>query len=65
MRDLKAIADKIDLLNNRLEQENAKMKTAIILLTDAVDEIIQYIVADQEVIERVKTANKAARLTVT
>lgn len=62
---LKAIADQIDALNTRLEEENARLRAAIILLTAAVDVILPQIVGDKEVIERARAANEAARLAVT
>jgi hypothetical protein len=63
--ELKALADQLDRLNERLERENAKMRAAIVLLTDVVDEILPYVVTDTDVIDRAKAANHAARATVT
>lgn len=58
---LKTIADQIDALNRRLEAENAKLRTAIVLLTDAVDALLSSVAMNETAIERVRAANEAAR----
>lgn len=62
--ELKAIADQLDMLNARLEAENKRLKAAILLLTECVDEILPYVITDADVISRARAANEAARLTV-
>lgn len=62
---LKMLADQLDQLNERLERENEKLKQAIVLLTEAVDQILPYVVTDLHVIEHARQANEAARRTVT
>lgn len=65
VRELKAIADRLDQLNMRLEAENARFREAILLLTEAVDTILaSYVAADQESIERARAANEAAKRTL-
>lgn len=62
--ELKALADQLDAINMKLEAENTKMKAAILLLTNAVDDILPFVTADEAVIERARCANEAARRTV-
>lgn len=62
--ELKKLADQLDALNSRLEEENRKIKAAIIALADAVDELLESVEADPVVIERAREANRVARLAV-
>lgn len=64
LHNLKAIAEQMDELRARYERENARMRTAIILLTDVVDEILPFVVTDEAVIARARAANQAARATI-
>lgn len=61
---LHRLADELEKLNVKLEAENAKMRGAILLLVDAVDAILPFVVTDAQAIERARRANEAARLTV-
>lgn len=61
---LKHITRQLEELNQRLETENARFREAILLLTEAVDAILPYVVTDQAVIEHARAANEAARRTI-
>lgn len=61
VRRLKEIADQLDALNAKLEEENRRLKEAIILLSDAVAAILPVVTADEAAIGRARAANEAAR----
>lgn len=58
------VTDRISKLNEQLDARNRQMRTAIMLLTDAVDQVIPSIDSTPSVIEQLKKANKAAKTAI-
>jgi hypothetical protein len=58
------VTDRVTKLNDRLDAENHQMRTAIILLTDVVDQIIPLVQATPETVAQLKKANNAAKMAV-
>lgn len=61
---LEDLARELEALNDKLEEENKKIRAAIIALADAVDELLLSVEAAPDVIARAKEANRVARLAV-
>lgn len=58
------LADRLARLNERLDGENRQLRTAIMLLTDVVDQIIPLVSAPPHVVAELKKANNAAKMAV-
>lgn len=58
------LADRLSKLNDKLDGENRQMRTAILLLTDQVDDCLPFITATPDMIAKLKKANNSAKLAV-
>jgi hypothetical protein len=58
------LADRLARLNERLDGENRQLRTAIMLLTDVVDQIIPLVSAPHHIVAELKKANNAAKMAV-
>lgn len=58
------LADRLSKLNEKLDGENRQMRTAILLLTDVVDQILPLVNAPPQTIAQLKKVNNAAKMAV-
>lgn len=58
------LADRLSKLNEKLDGENRQMRTAILLLTDVVDQVSPLINAPPQTIAQLKKVNNAAKMAV-
>lgn len=58
------LADRLSRLNEKLDGENRQMRTAILLLTDVVDQVSPLINAPPQTIAQLKKVNNAAKMAV-
>jgi hypothetical protein len=58
------LADRLSRLNEKLDGENRQMRTAILLLTDVVDQVTPLVSAPPQTIAQLKKINNAAKMAV-
>ena len=58
------LADRLSKLNEKLDGENRQMRTAILLLTDVVDQILPLVNAPPQTVAQLKKVNNAAKMAV-
>lgn len=58
------MTDRMSKLNEQLDARNRQMRTSIMLLTDAVDQIIPFIDASPQVVQQLRKANNAAKTAI-
>jgi hypothetical protein len=58
------MTDRMSRLNEQLDARNRQMRTAIMLLTDAVDQILPFIDTSPQVVQQLKKANNAAKTAI-
>lgn len=58
------MTDRMSKLNEQLDARNRQMRTAIMLLTDAVDQILPFIDASPQIVQQLKKANNAAKTAI-
>jgi hypothetical protein len=58
---LEAINQQLETLNVKLEASNARMTTAIIILTDILEDLMPHIVTDPATLDQLKAATAAAK----
>lgn len=61
---LEELAAELEALNDKLEEENRKIRAAILSLADAMDQLLESVEAEPDVIARAREANRIARLAV-
>jgi hypothetical protein len=59
-----SVADRYSKLNDQLDIRNRQMRTAIMVLTDTVDQIGPYLNAPTSVTQQLKRANHAAKTAI-
>lgn len=58
------MTDRMSKLNEQLDTRNRQMRTSIMILTDAVDQIIPFVDAPPGVVQQLKKANIAAKTAI-
>jgi hypothetical protein len=56
------LVNNLQLLNRQLDAQLYQMRVAVLLLTEVVDQIAPLVNASQEVVDKLKSANRAAKL---